>query len=355
MRAVREVVASINSLVTFEPVHENPDVLVVTSGWPRPDNPSHCVFIRRQMDSLAECGVRYETMFIHGYRSSLAYLVASLKLAALNFRGRRYRLVHAHGGEAVLAACFYRKAPLLASYLGGDILGNSVRPDARITLGQRLRRSIIRRSAHVASATITKSSEMERALPGSARKRNTVIPNGVDINLFRPVEREVARGLLGWDQDERIALFVGNPAELRKRYELAEAGVAEAQRTLGDIRLAVAHRVDPDLTPTYMNGADCLIHLSWMEGSPNVVKEALMCNLPVVATPVGDIPELLRGVEPSFVVQPACESVAHAIVSCLRSPRRSNGRTRSARLASDAIAREVMTVYERLATVQQRN
>lgn len=336
------------SLVTLERVHDAPQVLVVTSGWPRPDKPAHCVFIRRQMESLGALGLRYEVLFIRGYLSAFAYPVAALRLLMLTARGRRYSLVHTHGGEASLAARFYLKAPLLVSYLGGDLLGNSYRPDSKIGLRGRFRRWIIRQAAHLATGTITKSAEMERALPRSLRARNRVIPNGVDMNVFRPMDRELARRRLGWDLSARIALFVGDPSELRKRYELAAAAVSEARKALPAVALIVADRVSPELTPVYMNAADCLVHLSWMEGSPNVVKEALMCNLPIVATAVGDIPELLNGVAPSFLVDPTLASAAEALIACLRAPRRSNGRAQSARLDSRAVAEQILTLYGQL-------
>ncbi len=336
------------SLVTLEQPEPNASVLVVTSGWPRPDSPSHCVFVKRQMDSLAQCGVRYETLLIRGYRSILAYPIAAARLFALNLRSTKYHVVHAHGGEASLAACFYRRAPLLVSYLGGDVLGNSYRPDAYVTLRGRMRRWMIRQSSRGAAETITKSREMELALPERARQRNSVIPNGVDSSLFWPMNRAAARAALGWRSEERIALFVGNPAELRKRYSLAVEAIEEARSSVSDLRLALAHGVEPALTPIYMSAADCLVHLSWMEGSPNVVKEALMCNLPVIATAVGDIPELLNGVEPSFLVVPTRDAVARALVACVSAPRRSNGRAQSTRLAAHVVAGQLLSIYRRL-------
>jgi glycosyltransferase involved in cell wall biosynthesis len=190
---------------------------------------------------------------------------------------------------------------------------------------------------------------MEQALPARTRTHNRVIPNGVDVDRFRPMDRDLARRSLGWDQDERVVLFVGNPEELRKRYELAAAAVADVRGTLGDVRLVVAHGIDPDRIPVYMNAADCLVLLSWMEGSPNVVKEALMCNLPVVATAVGDVPELLQGISPSFLVEPTRASVGRGLIACLRSPQRSNGRARSTSLSSGAIALEIRALYAQVA------
>jgi teichuronic acid biosynthesis glycosyltransferase TuaC len=336
-------------LVTLE--HEDPaaQVLVVTNGWPHEDNDSYCVFIKRQMDSLVERGLRCDVLFIRGYRSPLAYAAAALRVLSWSRPGkRRYLLVHAHSGEAALVAALYRRAPLLVSYLGDDLLGRP-RADGAIPLTWRIRRAIVRQHSRLASRTITKSSEMEGVLPRSTRVTNSVIPNGVDVNLFRPLDRAAAREELGWDPNGRIALFAADPSIARKRYFLAEGAVRIAQRELPDLRLEVVQNVAPERVPVFMNAADCLLLTSSIEGSPNVVKEALMCNLPVVATPAGDVEELLDGVTPSFVSEPSGQALAEALLECVREPRRSNGRGVSRRLDADVVADAVLAVYRRLA------
>jgi glycosyltransferase involved in cell wall biosynthesis len=106
--------------------------------------------------------------------------------------------------------------------------------------------------------------------------------------------------------------------------------------------------VDPVDVPTLMNAADCLLLTSSLEGSPNVVKEALMCNLPVVATDVGDVAERLDGVEPSVVCQDLPDSLAAALHHCLAPRRRSNGREVSQELSAERIACRVLTLYDQV-------
>jgi glycosyltransferase involved in cell wall biosynthesis len=84
---------------------------------------------------------------------------------------------------------------------------------------------------------------------------------------------------------------------------------------------------------------------SSIEGSPNVVKEALMCDLPVVATPVGDVVELFEGVAPSYIREASEGDLAGALIDCLRVPRRSNGRELSHRLDEDHVARSILRMY----------
>lgn len=332
-------------LVTFELRDPDPDVLVVTNLWPHAADPAYGIFVKRQVDSIREAGVRVHVMFVRGFLSRFAYAAATLTLVQLSRAGRPpYQLVHVHGGEAVLSTIAYRRAPIVASYLGDDLLGTR-RADGRFPLVARLRRTALRRSAHFVSRTITKSHEMHLALPRSCRARNDVVPSGVDDSLFVPVPRDQARLLLGWDPQARVALFGGNPAVPGKRFWLAEAACKAASATLGAVQLESLTGVNPKDVPLMMSAADCLVLTSITEGSPNVVKEALMCGLPVIATPVGDVEDLLRDVSPSWVCEPSTAALTNALVECLQTPRRSNGRARALHLGTRPIAERILSVY----------
>jgi teichuronic acid biosynthesis glycosyltransferase TuaC len=335
-------------LLTVE--HSDPDarVLVVTNMWPHDDNPGYGIFIKRQVDSLIAAGLRCDVVFVRGYRSQWAFGRAAAKLAAANFRGRRYELVHAHSGETAFAARFFARAPVLVSYCGDDLLGTP-RADGSIPLAHRARRWIVRQQARMQTATLTKSREMEGVLPRPVQPRNSVVPNGVDRAAFAPIDRAEARRQLGWGDDERVALFAADPAVERKRHWLAEAACEIAATELDGVRLHVAYPSPPEEMPVLMSAADCLLLTSTIEGSPNVVKEALMCDLPVIATPSGDVRELLDGVVPSWVCDSDPAELGAALVECLREPRRSNGREASEWLGSERIAARVLELYERLA------
>src|SRR5215216_2355793 len=131
--------------------HSDPDarVLVVTNMWRRQEKPGYGIFVKREVDSLTEAGLRCDVLFIRGYRSPLAYPLAALRFLAWNWRrSRRYALVHAHGGETALAARFYLRAPVLATYYGDDLLG-SPRADGTVTTGWRIRRWVVRQHAYL--------------------------------------------------------------------------------------------------------------------------------------------------------------------------------------------------------------
>lgn len=323
-------------------------MLVVTNLWPTPDRPTYGIMVKRQVDSMRQLGIVSDVLYVRGFVSPLAYLLGALRLLSWNLSARRrYRLVHAHGGESLLCARFYVRAPVLISFMGADLLGATL-ADGSLAREWRIRTRIMRQCSRLASATITKSAEMASVLPGRVRARNTVLPNGVDRVAFVPLPQSEARARLGWGDDERVVLFAGRARVPRKRLDLARRACAEAEHALGPVRLQVADGVDPAVMPLLMNAADCLLHPAASEGSPNVVKEALACNLPVIATPVGDIPLLLDGVAPSYVREPTVTALASALVDCFSQRRRSNGRERSEWLSQPQIGARLAELYERL-------
>lgn len=322
-------------------------ILIVTNIWPTEADPTYGIMVQRQVDSLTKLGLSFEILYLRGKDSPLAYLVGAARLAMLNLRRRRYRLVHTHGGESLLAARFYMRAPVLVSFMGGDLLGATAE-DGSLDWRWTLRTRVMRQLSRSASRTITKSAEMETVLPTSVRKRNSVVPNGVDRELFAPIPRAEARERLGWSAGEHVVLFVGRRQVPRKRFALARLACELAKERVPTLRLHVADEVAPADIPVLMSAADCLLHPAASEGSPNAVKEALACNLPVVATAAGDIPLLLKDVQMSYICEATTKALSGSLVECLLNGSRSNGRDATEWLSDDRIAATICHIYDRL-------
>lgn len=160
-----------------------------------------------------------------------------------------------------------------------------------------------------------------------------------------------ARQVLEWDWEARVVLFNASRPYQRgnKRLDLAEAGVRIAERYVGDVQLVVLDGlVPPERIPLMMNAADCLVLTSDYEGSPNVVKEAMACNLPVVSVDVGDVVERLCDVHPSRIVARDPQALGSAIYDILKLRCRSNGREIVERDLAEAVTvQRVLDVYRK--------
>jgi glycosyltransferase involved in cell wall biosynthesis len=342
--------------VTWERRSEDATVLMITNVWPHPQRPAYGPFVAYTRDGMVREGVSCDVLFIRGYRGLRAYLAGGIAAAAVPLAyPAKYMLVHSHGGETALAARCFWGAPVLASYLGTDLLGSRIGGGRVTRLRCSLRSLGLRRHASLMSRTTTKSVEMQELLAPRARSRNTVIPDGVDRRRFRTGDRAVACARLGWDPDELHVLFAGRADAVEKRIWLAEQAVALVRHDLPGVKLRVISGIPPSDMPTHYVAADCLLHTSASEGSSNVIKEALACDLPVVATACGDTRELLAEVALCKVCRPDAACLAAALVEILRTGGRSDGRARTEHLALEAIAQRTLDCYRTLVPVRLAN
>jgi glycosyltransferase involved in cell wall biosynthesis/CelD/BcsL family acetyltransferase involved in cellulose biosynthesis len=317
-------------------------VLMITSEWPiAPGPPRTTHFIKRQADFLAAAGVQVEVFHFNGNQNPWNYARAWLRARA-RLRSEHYDLVHAQFGQSGLLA-LPKQRPLVVTFRGSDLLGVVRDVDGGRTWQSRVLQWLSRLVAARADAVIVVSEHMKASLPRGVAAH--VVPSGLDLALFRPMPQAEARKQLGLPQDRRLVLFVGRPDKPRKRGDLARRAVEIVNRTL-PTDLVVAWHVPHEQIPVYVNACDTLICTSLQEGSPNVVKEALACDVPVVSVAVGDVPERLAGVEGCEIcADDRPETIAAALERSLRRGARVNGRAAVAALDERLLTETVKGIY----------
>jgi glycosyltransferase involved in cell wall biosynthesis len=262
-----------------------------------------------------------------GRRLGHEYAVFYGRVLAEVLRGD-YDLVHANFGLTLPFALAQPVRPVVASLWGTDVFGE---------FGW-----VTNRFAEHADAVIVMSDEMTEEVSVDPY----VIPHGIDFDRFEPTPRSTARAEVGWDEEAKHVLFPYDPDRDVKDYPRAKRvveGVADSVD--GDVALQAVYDVPHERVPQYMNAADALLMTSKWEGSPNSVREALACNLPVVSTDVGDVAERLDGVRHSHV----CESdreLRAGLTSVLTAEERSNGRESVRDLSLARMGERLVEVYE---------
>ncbi|MBI5086333.1 MAG: glycosyltransferase [Acidobacteria bacterium] len=359
-----------------------PRVLSFTTVFPRGDDPMRGVFVRSRLMHLAELApvtvVAPAAVIEYGNPTGrfrplsqipkqrqdgpLTVLhprwlyppgVKALHPAALALCSARTVLrAKRRGSFDVLDAHFGHPdgiaAALLASLIGvpftvtlrGSELMHAAAVAVRGELGWALRR---------ASRVIAVSRPLEQLARGLgvAPERIVVIPNGVDSATFRPLDRAWWRARLGMAEERLHILSAGHLIELKGHHRIvaalprlhaaglpAELWIAGApgnagafddtiRRTAEECGVAAHVHFTGPLQPGQiagaMNASDLLCLASSREGSPNVVNEALACGVPVVATSVGGVPDMLPD-ERFGIVVPAGdpESLAAGLDTALR-------------------------------------
>jgi glycosyltransferase involved in cell wall biosynthesis len=239
-------------------------------------------------------------------------------------------LIHAHYSLSGITAALSFSRPVVCSLMGSDIQAGP------------LMRFLIRFFARFFWKTTIVKSERMKQKAGLWHAR--VVPNGVDMELFRPVERSLAMDKVGFDPSQKHILFLADPARPEKNFRLAE----EAYKSLGSkdrLALHAIHGVDHNEIPHYLSAADVLVITSLWEGSPNAVKEAMACNCPVVSTDVGDVKELIGHTDGCYITTYEPEDVAGKLKLALESGKRTNGRENIQHLDEMIIARKLIGIY----------
>jgi len=239
-----------------------------------------------------------------------------------------YDIVHANYGLTGPAALSQRSRPVVLSLWGTDLYGRYGR--------------VSRVCARLSDAVVVMSEAMADELDQDCH----VVPHGVDIDLFAPEPQREAQADLGWDPDRNHVLFPYSPTTGVKDYPRAQRVVEATEERLDTpVELQVVKGEPHRRMARYMNAADALVLTSKWEGSPNATKEAMACNLPVVATDVGDVSEQLRGVRHSHV----CASdgdLTDALVDVLQAGERSDGRERAREYSLERMGDQLVDVYE---------
>jgi glycosyltransferase involved in cell wall biosynthesis len=315
-------------------------VLVVCNHWgAKTSFPSAGIFIERQIASLERAGLKISTFDLGRSHAPMHILKKWLELREL-VRRLNPDIVHGRRGTIVGFLAAFAGKPAVITYDGADLLRGESVPFVRQRLGFLLSNI----AALKANRLICVSEELRQAL-WWRKNRAAVIPDGVDLNLFSPGSQAIAREQLGWDVHCPIVIWYPGDDPRAKGLHVVKAAIQKVQSQVPGTELRLIENVEPSSMPLYYRAADVLLCACLVAGSPNVVKEALACNLPVVSTPVADVPERLVGVQPSAVVANDAEAVAEALMKVLLERNRSNGREHVARLSEGDIAQRVLEVY----------
>ncbi len=339
---------------------EKPSVLIFSEMFPKPKSSSSGVFIVERLKALENLGVPFDFAPVSTFDSLPIRVLKKLKgyspsepvesvqvnqkhypvlNVSLGLRDRiglikqepgswvkyaqgmasaieknknieEYRLIHAHRvfpeGYAAMRLSQKYSIPYIVTAHGGEI--HSLSYDFHTLVREILRNAS--RAIFVSNALMKDACEKL----GYDKSNGIVIPNGVDTNVFKPMDKEEARRKLSLPLDKKIVGFVGNlievkgadrlPAIARELLKLRSdaffliVGDGPLMNTLRECMptdiTRFKGRVEYELMPMVMNSIDVLVVPSRQEGFGTVILEARACGARVVGTNAGGIPEAVE-------------------------------------------------------------
>lgn len=318
-------------------------VLIMTAIYPTPENPAFGSFVKTQAESLKRAGVDVELLVMRGRHRKLLYPKAIFQLRK-RLQKSSFDLVHAHFGYVGLVARTQSKVPLVVTYHGDDLLG-TINERGKKALWSVLAAAACKKLAQHVDAAIVQSQQMARQLK---RSNVFVIPHEVDLEVFKPTERMEARRALGLAPEKKYVLFAANPEIPVKRFPLARAVANVLEQQDGFTQLLVVHKEPQWRLALYMSACDVLVFPSYQEGSPNVIKQAMACNLPIVATDVGDVRQVIGKTRDCYICPPDARKFASLMRGILSRRLRTDGREQVRHLNAESVSGKIIEVYEQV-------
>jgi len=287
-------------------------ILVITNMFPghNHDVPYQGVFVAEQVDSLRARGLDCDLIVIEGHKGKLFYLFSLLRIYSHIFL-HKYDVIHVHYG---LSGLFMLLLPfrrvwrrVVITLHGGDILPGQ---------GKYVQVFLTKLIVSKAGVVITLNEEMNEQV----RSINTSvvkIPCGVCPELFTP--HKCLR--------ENIIVFPGAVNRWVKNYPFFESVFEQYSLISQDASIVILDGMTREQVSQLLSRASALLMTSHSEGSPQIVKEAMLCDVAVVSSDVGDVKDIIDGIKGCAVYElhAAPRDVAEQLFLAIEASRISQG------------------------------
>ncbi len=263
-------------------------ILHITNNFPTLNFPIFGIFIKEQIESLNNLGAENEVFFINSREEGKGAYLRSLWKLRRYLKQNRYDIIHCHhsfSGAIFLLSGKWFKTKRLLSY----------QSDPRNEGGRLLFRILY----------IFFNRIILKNKPKYNNKPKIVhLPNGVNTSFFVPMNKNQCKDKLGLDKSKRYVLFMDSynrrPCKRIDRFS-ETLSILREKYHYANLEPLVLTNTSRSLIPAYINASDLHLLTSDFEGSPNSVKECMACNVHVVSTPVGNVSDMLKDVEGSYV------------------------------------------------------
>jgi glycosyltransferase involved in cell wall biosynthesis len=314
-------------------------------------------FVEQQVLGLKRVSLDVDVLFVNRREKGVStYLTMG---ADLRKRIEQFQpdVVHVmYGGVlAERVTSIVKDRPLVVSFCGSDLLGEHLSGPLRRVISEYgvLASHFAAKRAH---GIIVKSQNLEGALPLTVnRSKVRIIPNGINLDRFRPLHIVDCRDKLRWSPDKFHVLFPANSGDPCKRPDLAQASIDLANQLGLNAEMHYLRGVPHEEVPIWLNASDVVLLTSFHEGSPNVIKEALACNVPVVSVDVGDVRERISGIQGCYIALPEPVDLSAKLRSVGSSGGRIPGREKIKELSLEEISLKLKHFYHEIVEAHPRD
>lgn len=250
-------------------------ILYVTNMYPS-YNSNYGIFIKEQIEKIIKrLSCEYDLYYINAREKGTIQYLISIFAIPLKILKRDYNVIHIHYGISGLFLLLYKpKVKVFITLHGSDILKKG---------GLKYQVYLTKKILRKVDKVFILNKEMEEIVK-QLRVNYEILPCGVDVDFFKPTKH------MNDEKDTKLIIFPGNPSVAVKNYPLFEKIIVYLRlKCPFKITCQSIYKLTRNEVRELLNKGDCLLMTSKSEGSPQVIKEALACGLPVVSVPVGDV------------------------------------------------------------------
>jgi len=288
-------------------------------------------FIDEQILSLEKKGIECNVFAISG-KGMLGYLKNFPRfIDAINKTNPD--IIHAHYGLTGLFANLQRAIPVVTTYHGCDINRKSLRWISKISI-------------YLSKYNIFVNTT--QVLLANPTNNYMVLPCGVNTENFFPMEKSVAQNKLKFESRIKYVLFSSAFDNEVKNYPLAKEAIEILQSKGYALKLLELKGYSRNEVNILLNACDIALLTSKREGSPQFIKEAMATNTPIVSVDVGDVAEVIKGVEGCFLCKQKPFDIAEKIKLALSFNGKTNGREMIKLLGINVIAESLESLYNNI-------
>jgi len=274
-------------------------------------------------------------------RTGLTNYVKAVQLLRKRIKNNNYDIIHAHYSYSSLVTILsFPKVPLITSFMGSDILG--------FRKIDKIIKIVVEKFSDI---IIVKSRQMAGKI--NCKEKLVIIPNGVNYNTFKAIDKFLAKKRLGLHPEIKYILWVGNSKRKEKNFKLVREVLRIIKEANVHIELIQVFGESQKKLNEYYSACDVFLLTSLYEGSPNVIKEAMACNCPIVSTDIGDVREVVRNTKGCYITSFDPNDVAEKIKMALNFGKRTNGRDHIKHLEINVIAKKIINVYEEILNIDE--
>lgn len=283
------------------------NVLFVTNMYPIPKYKYYGIHVKEQIEAVTEnCNIDSDLYFINGFEKKTNYLKSVFSIKNL-LKKKQPEIIHVHFGLSGFFLLFFKpqKSKIVMTLHGSDFYTTDY-----------LKRKIMDKIFQKVDGFIVMNDFM---LSRMSENFNCVvkIPCGINMDFFRP--EDLTNRVK--NPNKYLVGFPSDPNRFEKNYPLFREVISALEKTGIEIEVCIFDKMRREEVRDNLNKLDLLLLTSHSEGSPQIIKEALACNTPVVSVPVGDVKQVMTGVKDCFVCENHnADELAAAVLKLLKKP-----------------------------------